>query len=142
MRFMILRKADHETEAGKQPSAALAEAMMAYQQELERAGVLLYPGDGLKPSRFGARIQFHEGKPTVIDGPFAEAKELLAGYTIIQVKSREEAIEWVKRWPALDADGEVCLELRPLHEVDDFGDAFSPELREVNERLRGTPVAK
>jgi len=122
MRFMIIRKADKQTEAEPTPlpSEALLAAMGKYNEELVRAGAML-DGAGLQPSRKGARIKFSGGKPTVIDGPFAEAKELVAGYTIIQVKSREEAIEWVKRWPPLDGDGQVELELRQLYEFEDFG---------------------
>lgn len=120
MRFMILRKADKNTEAGKMPSEELIAAMGKYNEELVKAGVML-AGEGLKPTSAGARIKFKGGKPSVTDGPFAEAKELIAGFTIIQVKSKEEAIEWVKRWPSIDGDGEVQLELRQLFELEDFG---------------------
>ena len=135
MRFMIIRKADADTEARKMPSHELAAAMMAYNEEMARAGILL-GGDGLRPTADGFRIKFADGKPTVIDGPFAEAKELVAGYTLIQVDSREEALEWVRRWPAEDADGQAYLEVRQLYEVEDFGDVFSPELVETYERHR------
>src|SRR5689334_2230869 len=104
MRFMIIRKADSETEGEDKPTEALLTAMMAYNEEMIRAGVMI-GGEGLHPSRKGARVEFRRGKPTVIDGPFTESKELVAGYTLIQVKSREEAIEWAKRWPAEDAHG-------------------------------------
>src|SRR5581483_5954876 len=102
MRFMILRKADEETEAGALPDEELLTAMGKYMEEMANAGVLL-GGEGLKPTSQGVRVHFSGGKPTVLDGPFAETKELIAGYCLIQVKSREEAIEWVKRWPPIDA---------------------------------------
>jgi hypothetical protein len=135
MRFMIIRKADRETEAWAKPSKALVDAMMAYNEEMIRAGVML-GGDGLKPSIRGAKIKFSRGKPKVTDGPFAEAKELVAGYTIIQVASREEALAWVKRWPVEDGDGEVELELRELYEADDFGDEFTPAIERQERLLR------
>ncbi len=135
MRFMIIRKADADTEAGKLPSEQLIADMLSYNEELVKAGVML-AGEGLQPTSKGARIKFSGGKPTVIDGPFAEAKELIAGFTLIEVRSREEAIEWVKRWPRSDGDGEVELELRQVFEADDFGDDFTPALREQEERLR------
>lgn len=135
MRFMIIRKADKNTEAGTMPSTELIAAMMKYNEEMVNAGVML-AGEGLQPSAKGARISFAGGKPTVFDGPFAETKELIAGFTLIQVKSKQEAIEWVKRWPALDGDGAVELELRQVFEADDFGAEFTPELRETEERLR------
>ena len=135
MRFMIIRKADRETEAWAKPSKALVDAMMAYNEEMIRAGVML-GGDGLKPSIRGARIKFSRGKPNVTDGPFAEAKELVAGYTIIQVASREEALAWATKWPAEDGDGEVELELRELYEADDFGDEFTPAIERQERLLR------
>ena len=135
MRFMIIRKADPQTEAWAKPSRALLEAMMAYNEEMIRAGVML-GGDGLKPSSRGARIKFSKGKPKVIDGPFAESKELVAGFTIIQVASREEALEWVKQWPVEDGDGEVELELRELYEADDFGDDATPAIQRQEALLR------
>jgi hypothetical protein len=140
MRFMILRKADTSTEAGKLPSHELVAAMGKYMEELASAGVML-AGDGLQPSSKGARVKLSGGKPTVIDGPFTEAKELIAGFSIIQVNSREEAIDWVKRWPALDGDGEVEIEIRQVYEASDFGAEFTPALREM-ERLRGQSAAK
>lgn len=133
MRFMIIRKADANTEEGAMPPQELFEAMIQYNQEMIDAGVMV-GGDGLHPSSRGARIKFHGGKPTVTDGPFAEAKELIAGYTMIEVGSRDEALEWVKRWPALDGDGEVELELRQVIAADDWGDALTPELRAQEER--------
>jgi len=135
MRFMIIRKADAQTEAWAKPSTALLDAMMAYNEEMIRAGVML-GGDGLKPSSRGARIKFSKGKPKVTDGPFAEAKELVAGYTIIQVASREEALGWAKRWPVEDGDGEVELELRELYEADDFGDEATPAIQRQEALLR------
>lgn len=135
MRFMIIRKADEQTEASAMPSETLVTAMMKYNEEMIRAGVMV-GGDGLKPTDRGARIKFHNGQPTVIDGPFAEAKELVAGYTLINCASREEALEWVKRWPAEDGDGEVELELRELYEADDFGAEFTDVIRNQEELLR------
>ena len=135
MRFIIIRKADPQTEASAKPSKALVDAMMAYNEEMIRAGVML-GGDGLKPSIRGARIKFSRGKPNVTDGPFAEAKELVAGYTIIQVASREEALAWATKWPAEDGDGEVELELRELYEADDFGDEFTPAIERQERLLR------
>lgn len=135
MRFMIIRKADESTEAGAMPSQALVDAMMAYNEEMIRAGVMV-GGDGLKPSVRGARISFRDGTPTVTDGPFAEAKELIAGYTLIQTASRDEALAWARRWPAEDADGHVELELRELYEADDFGDEFTDTIRRQEELLR------
>jgi len=136
MRFMIIRKADAETEAGVMPSTELVADMMAYNEQMIRAGVMV-AGDGLRPSRDGARISFKDGKPTIVDGPFAEAKELIAGYTMIQVRDKDEALEWVRRWPAIDGHGNVQLELRRLYETDDFGDAVTPEIRKQEELLRG-----
>jgi hypothetical protein len=133
MRFMIIRKADKSTEAGVLPSEALLAAMLKYNEELMKAGVMLQ-GEGLQPSSKGFRVRTNSGKPTVVDGPFTETKELIAGFTMIQVRSREEAIEWVKRWPA--EDGDAVLEVRQVFEADDFGAEFTPELREREERLR------
>jgi hypothetical protein len=135
MRFMILRKADASTEAGIMPSEELLAAMGKYMEELGAAGVLL-DGDGLHPSSKAARVSFSGGTPTVIDGPFTETKELIAGYTVIQVKSMDEAIEWARRWPALDGDGQAQLEIRQFFEASDFGPEFTPELREAEEKLR------
>lgn len=131
MRFLIIRKADAASEAGQMPTEELLTAMTQYNEELVKAGVLL-TGEGLHPSSKGARVTFRGGEPTVVDGPFAEAKELIAGFTMIQVRSREEAIEWVKRWPEPDVE----LELRQVFEAEDFGDAFTPELRQAEERMR------
>jgi hypothetical protein len=133
MRFMILRKADKITEAGVMPTTELLGAMHAYMEDLAKAGVLL-GGEGLQPSAKGARVSFPGGKPRVVDGPFAETKELLAGYMILQVRSLAEAIEWTKRWPAQDNVGE--LEIRQVFEAEDFGDEFTPEQRAAEEKLR------
>ena len=141
MRFVIFRKADAETEAEAGPGLngpemeALLTQMMAYNEAMAKAGVLI-GGDGLMPSSRGLKVKFTGGKPKVIDGPFTEAKELVAGYTLIEVASREEAIEWLKKWPPLDGHGNVELELRQIYEAEDFGDALTPELRAQNERLR------
>jgi hypothetical protein len=123
MRFMVIRKADAETEAEETPSPSreLVSAMMKYNEALIAAGVML-AGDGLKPSSKGARIRFRNGTPTVIDGPFTEAKELVAGYSIFNVKSKDEAIAWLKKWPVEDGHGNVELELRQLYEAEDFGE--------------------
>jgi hypothetical protein len=132
---MIIRKADAQTEAGAMPTTELLAAMGKYMEEMGKAGILL-GGEGLHPSSKGTRIEFRGGKPSVVDGPFAETKELIAGYSLIQVKSREEALDWVKRWPVEDADGNARLELRQIFEAEDFGEAFTPELREAEENLR------
>jgi hypothetical protein len=132
---MIIRKADRETEAGVMPSEQLLAAMMKCNEELVKAGVML-AGEGLQPSSKGARVKFSGGKPAVIDGPFTETKELIAGFTMIQVKSKEEAIEWVKRWPALDGHGEVEIEIRQVFEADDFGPELTPKIRNQEQRLR------
>ena len=141
MRFMVLRLADQDTEASVMPSEALLTAMGKYMEDLANAGVLL-GGEGLHPSSRGARVEFKGGKPTVINGPFAEAKELIAGYTMLQVKSEEEALEWVKRWPALDGGGNVRLEIRRVFEAEDFGAEFTPEAREREDRLRAELAAR
>lgn len=118
MRFMLIRRADKNTETGAMPSSELLTAMMNYNQEMAEAGVFL-DGVGLRPSSHGARVKITSDKPIVTDGPFAETKELIAGFTLIQVNSREEAIAWVKRWPVLDAPVEI--EIRQLFELEDFG---------------------
>ena len=132
MRFMVLVKASEESEAGVMPTEDLLAEMGKYNEELVKAGVML-AGEGLHPSSKGARIKFSGKERTVTDGPFAETKELVAGYWVIQTKSREEAIEWVKRAPF---DGGAELELRQVFEAEDFGDEFTPELREQEERIR------
>lgn len=136
MRFMILRKADRETEEGALPSRELLADMTRFHEEMAEAGILR-AGEGLQPSSKGARIKFSGGKPTVLDGPFAEAKELIAGFTMIEVGSREEALAWVRRWPALDGRGEVELELRQVYESSDFPpDLFPPEDAAREDALR------
>jgi hypothetical protein len=134
MRFMVLVKADKDSEAGVLPSQEILAAMGKYNEELVKAGVML-AGEGLHPSSKGARIKFSGGKRTVTDGPFSETKELLAGYWLIQVKSREEAIEWVKRAPF---DGGTEIELRQVFEAADFGAQLTPELRAQEDKLRAT----
>lgn len=134
MRFMVIVKANQDTEAGVMPSEELLTAMGKYNEELANAGVLL-AGEGLHPSSKGARVRFSGTTRTVIDGPFSETKELIAGFWLIQVKSKEEAIEWVKRCPN-PLEGEPEIEIRQVFEAEDFGDAFTPELREQEERLR------
>jgi hypothetical protein len=134
MRFLVMVKADKNTEAGVMPSEKLLAEMGKYNEELAKAGVLL-AAEGLQPSSKGARVKFSGEKRTVIDGPFTEAKELIAGFWLIQVKSKEEAIEWVKRCPN-PMEGESEIEIRQVFEADDFGPEFTPELREQEERLR------
>jgi hypothetical protein len=133
MRFMVLLKADKDTEAGVLPSQQLLADMTRYNEELVKAGVLL-AGEGLQPSSKGARVKFSGSKRTVVDGPFAETKELIAGFWILQTRSKEEAIEWVKRCPnPTNSDAEI--EIRQIFEPADFGEAFTPELREREARL-------
>jgi hypothetical protein len=135
MRFMILVKASKDSEAGVMPTEQLLTDMGRYNEELVKAGIML-AGDGLQPSSKGARVRFSGSKRTVIDGPFAETKELIAGFWIFQVKSKEEAIEWVKRAPNPMPGTESEIEIRQLFEVDDFGEELTPELREAEQRLR------
>ena len=135
MRVMVLVKANEESESGVLPSTELLAAMGEYNEELVKAGIML-DGEGLHPSSKGARIQFSGDQRSVIDGPFTETKELIAGYWIWQVRDLDEAIEWAKRCPN-PMEGESVLEIRPVFEADDFGDEFTPELREQEERLRG-----
>src|SRR5215218_7263317 len=134
MRVVVLIKANERSEAGEIPSQELLEQMTTFNEELVKAGVML-GGDGLHPSSKGVRVQFSGGERKVIDGPFAETKELLAGYWVWEVKSIEEAIEWVKRIPNPEGE-EAVVEVRPVAEAEDFGDAFTPELREREARLR------
>ena len=124
MRFMIIRKADAETEAGVMPGSDLIADMTSFHEEAAKAGIVV-AGSGLMPSSRGAKVKFRNGKPTVTDGPFAEAKELIAGYTLIEVPSREAAIEWVKGWPTLDGHGNVEIEIRQLFTEEDFGEAYT-----------------
>ncbi|MCH4564576.1 YciI family protein [Halomonas sp. EGI 63088] len=135
MRFMVIVKASDDSEAGKLPSQELLEAMGKYNEELANAGILL-AGEGLQPSSKGARVRFSGDRRIVIDGPFAETRELIAGYWLWQVQSKEEAIEWVKRCPNPMPGTEAEIEIRQVFEADDFGEEFTPELREQEERLR------
>ncbi|WP_018926143.1 YciI family protein [Pseudomonas umsongensis] len=135
MRFMIIVKASPDSEAGVMPSEELMTAMGNYNEELAKAGILI-DCDGLQPSGKGARVRFSGDKRTVIDGPFAETKELIAGYWLWQVKSKEEAIEWVKRCPNPMSGTEAEIEIRQVFEAEDFGAEFTPELREQEERVR------
>jgi hypothetical protein len=135
MRFMVIVKATKDSEAGKLPDQKLLAEMGKFNEELVKAGVML-AGEGLQPSSKGARVRFSGAKRTVTDGPFTETKELIAGFWLWQVKSKEEAIEWVKRcpnpFPGIDSD----IEIRQVFEASDFGAEFTPELREQEERLR------
>ncbi len=134
MRFMVMVKATKDSEAGAPPTQELLEAMMAYNEELVKAGIMK-GGDGLQPSSKGARVQFDGAKRAVVDGPFAETKELVAGYWLWECASLDEAIAWVKRCPN-PMPGPSELEIRPLFEAADFGDAFTPELQAQEQRLR------
>jgi hypothetical protein len=136
MRFMVLRKADPKTEAGALPTPELLAAMGRYVESLARAGVLL-GGDGLKQSAKGARVLFHRGKPMVTDGPFTETKELLAGFLLIRVASLAEAIEWARKWPTVDGDGEVALEIRELVEAGDFGREHAEAMDKIKSSMPG-----
>jgi hypothetical protein len=137
MRFIVLMKANEDSEAGVMPSTEILEAMGKFNEQLVKAGVMI-GGEGLHPTSKGARVKFADGEATVTDGPFAEAKELVAGFWIIQVKSKEEAIEWMKRMPRPAAgEGEGAeVEIRQIFELDEFGDAATPEIREREQRLR------
>lgn len=140
MKFMIIVKATAESEAGKMPSEKLLTEMGKYNEELVRAGVML-AGEGLHPTSNGARVRFSGDKRTVIDGPFTETKEQIAGFWLFQVKSKEEAIEWVKRCPnPMEGDSEI--EIRQVFEAEDFGAEFTPELREQEEKLRAMVAEK
>ena len=130
---MIIRKADAETEAGAEPTQELITAMLAYNQQMIDAGVFI-DGAGLKRSARGARVSFSNGKPTVTDGPFTESKELVAGFSILEVGSKEEAIEWVKQWPSLDGHGNVQIEIRELFPASDFGAAVEEQFRNLEAR--------
>jgi hypothetical protein len=133
MRFMVMVKANRDSEAGVMPSTELLAAMGRYNEELVKAGVML-AGEGLHPSSKGAKVKFSGSKRTVVDGPFAEAKELVAGFWILQTKSKEEVIEWVKRCPNPTGE-ESEIEIRQIFEADDFGAEFTPELREQEQRI-------
>jgi hypothetical protein len=139
MRFMVIVKANQDSEAGVMPSQEILTAMGKYNEELVKAGVML-AGEGLQPSSKGARVRFSGANRTVIDGPFTETKELIAGFWLWRVNSKQEAIEWVKRCPnPMPGDSEI--EIRQIFEVEDFGAEFTPELREQEERLRGRMAA-
>ena len=140
MRFMVIVKATKDSEAGIMPSTELLAAMGNYNEELVKAGVML-AGEGLQPSSKGARVRFSGDKRTVIDGPFTETKELIAGFWLWQVRSKEEAIEWVKRCPN-PMPGESEIELRQIFEAEDFGESFTPELREQEDRIRAEAAKK
>jgi hypothetical protein len=140
MRFIVFVKANQDTEAGVMPSEELLRAMGNYNEELVKAGVML-SGEGLQPSSKGARVKFSGDKRSVVDGPFAETKELVAGFWIWQCKSLAEAIEWAKRCPNPTGD-ESQLEIRQIFEAEDFGDEFTPELREQEDRLRAEIATK
>ena len=134
MRFMVIVKANNQSEAGVMPNEKMLAEMGKYNEELVKAGVML-AGEGLQPSSKGARVRFSGSKRTVIDGPFPETKELIAGFWIFQVKSREEVIEWVKRCPNPFPEGDAELEIRQIFEAEDFGAEFTPELREQEKRI-------
>jgi len=140
MRVMVIVKATKDSEAGTMPSEQMLTAMGKYNEELVKAGIML-AGDGLHPSSRGARVRFSGAKRTVVDGPFAETKELIAGFWIWQVRSLQEAIEWVKRCPN-PMPGESEIELRPVFETEDFGAELTPELRAQEERLRADVSAR
>ena len=134
MRFMIIVKASRDSEAGKMPSKDLLEAMGRYNEELAKAGILV-AGEGLQPSSKGARVKFSGEKRIVTDGPFAETKELVAGFWLWQCKSKQEAIDWVKRCPNPMPGTDAEIEVRQVFEAEDFGESLSPELREKEEKL-------
>jgi hypothetical protein len=135
MRFMIIVKASADSEAGVMPSEELMTAMGNYNEELAKAGILI-DCDGLQPSSKGARVRFSGEQRTVIEGPFAETKELIAGYWIWEVKSKQEAIDWVKRCPNPMPGTDAEIEIRPVYSAEDFGEEFTPKLREQEERVR------
>jgi hypothetical protein len=140
MRFMVIVKADKRSEAGEMPDEKLFAEMGQFNEEMVKAGIML-AGEGLQPSSKGARIRFSGDKRIVIDGPFAETKELVAGFWLIQVKSKEEAIEWMKRCPNPFPNEESELEIRQVFEAEDFGPEFTPELREQEARQRAQMAA-
>ena len=135
MRVMVIVKATKNSEAGVMPSEKLLADMGKFNEELVKAGIML-AGDGLHPSKKGKRVRFSAGKKTIIDGPFSETKELIAGFWIWQVRSMEEAVEWARRCPNTDDELDGELEIRPIFEAADFGEAFTPELQAQEERLR------
>jgi hypothetical protein len=138
MRVMVLVKADSNSEAGVMPNKELLTDMGKFNEELVKAGVML-AGEGLHPTSKGKRVRFEGSKRTVIDGPFAETKELVAGFWLWQVKNMDEAVEWLKRAPF---DGGTTVEIRPVFEAEDFGEEFTPELREQEERIRAKAAAQ
>jgi hypothetical protein len=140
MRFMVLMKASEQSEAGVMPSTRMLAEMGQFNEELVKAGIML-SGEGLHPSSRGARVKFAGGKPTVIDGPFAETKELVAGFWMWEVGSLAEAIEWAKRVPNPDGAHHE-IEIRQVYAMEDFGEAFTPELREKEARLREQSAAR
>jgi hypothetical protein len=135
MKFMIIMKANKDTEAGVMPSEQALTEMGNFNEELVKAGIML-AGEGLKASSQGKRVIFGRGKPTVVDGPFTETKELVAGYWLWQVKSIDEAVEWLKRMPQDENSGVCDVEIRPVFEAEDFGDNLTPETRAKEEELR------
>ena len=135
MRFMVMVKASRNSEAGKLPDEKLLADMGKYNEELVKAGVMK-AGEGLHPSSKGARVRFSGANRTVVDGPFAETKELVAGFWIWEVKSKQEAIDWVKKCPAPMPGEDSEIEIRQIYTADDFGEAFTPELREAEEKMR------
>jgi hypothetical protein len=138
MRFMVIVKATEDSEKGAMPNQDMLEAMGAYNEELVKAGVML-DGDGLRPSSYGARVRFDdEGNASVIDGPFAETKELVSGYWVFEVSSKEEAVEWARKAPFRGGE----LEIRPFSVPEDFGEAFTPELQDKENELRDTLTAQ
>ncbi len=138
MRFMVIVKATEDSEKGAMPSQDVLEAMGAYNEELVKAGVML-DGDGLRPSSYGARVRFDdEGNASVIDGPFAETKELVSGYWVFEVSSKEEAVEWARKAPFRGGE----LEIRPFSVPEDFGEAFTPELQDKENELHDTLTAQ
>ena len=141
MRFIAMVRANKASESGELPSEELLAEMGKFNEELVKAGVLL-SAEGLQPSSKGARVHFSGNKRSVIDGPFSETKELIAGFWVLQVKSREEAIEWIKRSPNPFPDGESEIELRQVYEAEDFGAEFTPELRAQEERMRAEIAGK
>jgi hypothetical protein len=135
MRVMVLIKANEQSERGEMPSERLLTEMTTFNEELVKAGIML-AGDGLHPSAKGVRVALKGSERKVIDGPFTETKELLAGYWVWEVRTLDEAVEWVKRIPSPDEGEEAIVEIRPVFEADDFGDEFTPELRARNDALR------
>lgn len=141
MRFMLMIRATPSTEAGEMPGEELLTAMGKFNEEMVKAGILL-SGEGLHPSSRGARVRFSGERPTVVDGPFADVRELIAGYWMIETGSREEAIEWARRCPNPAPGGEGEIEIRQVFSAEDFGPAMTPELREAEDRMREQVAAR